>query len=88
VRSSPTGIERFFEENDFIISKTDIRGRITYANRAFLDVALYSEEELIGKPHSIIRHPKMPRCIFWLLWDRIEQGKEIFAYVVNLSTNS
>jgi hypothetical protein len=52
-----------------------------------LELAGYSEEECIGEPHSKIRHPDMPRCIFKLLWDTISKGHEIFAYVVNRSKN-
>lgn len=47
----------------------------------------YTEEECLGQPHSIIRHPDMPRCIFKLLWDTLQAGREIFAYVQNLSKN-
>lgn len=83
----PTGIERFFREDEIIVSKTDVKGIITYANRTFLDIALYSEEEVLGQPHSIIRHPDMPRCVFKLLWDTIMAGNEIFAYVKNMSKN-
>ena len=82
-----TGVERFFDEDDIIVSKTDLKGRITYANRVFLEVAGYSERELLGAPHSIIRHPDMPRAVFKLLWDTIEAGKEIFAYVINRAKN-
>ena len=78
-----TGVERFFEEDEIIVSKTDTKGRITYANRVFQRVAQYTEEELLGKAHSIVRHPDMPRCVFKFLWDTIEAGNEIFAYVVN-----
>jgi hypothetical protein len=46
-----------------------------------------TEEETLGAPHNIIRHPDMPRCIFKLLWDTVPQGKEIFAYVVNRAKN-
>lgn len=77
------GRERFFKDNEIIVSKTDLKGRITYANKIFLDIADYSEKEVLGQPHNIIRHPDMPRCIFRLLWDRISSGREIFAYVVN-----
>ena len=83
-RCQPTGVERFFEENEVIVSKTDPKGRITYANQVFLRVAGYSERELIGAPHNIIRHPMMPRCVFKFMWDVIPTGKEIFAYVINL----
>ncbi len=74
-----TGIERRFPDDDIIVSKTDLRGRIIYANKIFLDIADYSEIEILDQPHSLIRHPKMPRCIFKFLWDTIEYGNEIFA---------
>ncbi len=73
--------------NDFLVSKTDIKGRITYCNQLFMKVAGYSESELLGKPHNIVRHPDMPRIIFKLLWDRIQNKKEIFAYVKNKTKN-
>jgi PAS domain S-box-containing protein len=82
-----TGIESTFDEEEIIVSKTDRNGRITYANDVFLRVAGYREREVIGQPHSIIRHPDMPRCVFKLLWDTLELGQEIFAYVVNLARN-
>ncbi len=82
-----TGNERFFAEDEIIVSKTDLKGKITYANHLFFRLADYTEEELIGAPHSTIRHPEMPRCIFKLLWDTLQAGKEIFAYVVNRSKN-
>jgi len=82
-----TGNERFFEEDELIVSKTDTRGRITYANELFLQVALYDENEVIGKAHNIIRHPDMPRCVFKFLWDRIADKHEVFAYVINRCKN-
>lgn len=78
-----TGVERTFADDEIIVSKTDIKGRLVYANNTFLEVADYTEAEVIGQPHSMIRHPDMPRCVFKLLWDSISAGKEIFAYVVN-----
>lgn len=82
-----TGTERFFQEHEIIVSKTDLKGRLTYANRVFMDIAGYTEEELLDQPHSILRHPDMPRCVFKLLWDTIEAKKEIFAYVINRCKN-
>ncbi len=73
--------------NDFLVSKTDLKGKITYCNQIFMKVAGYSEDELIGKPHNIVRHPDMPRIIFKLLWDRIQSGDEIFAFVKNKTKN-
>lgn len=84
---SPTSNARTFEKDEIIVSKTDTRGRITYANDVFRRVALYSEPEVLGQPHSIVRHPDMPRCVFKLLWDTIESRHEIFAYVKNMAKN-
>jgi PAS domain S-box-containing protein len=83
----PTTNERFFPEDEIIVSKTDLKGHITYANRTFLNIALYTEEEVLGQPHNIIRHPDMPRCVFKLLWDTLESRQEIFAYVKNMAKN-
>lgn len=82
-----TGVERFFGPEEIIVSKTDLQGRITYANDVFLRIADYQEKEVLGKPHSVIRHPDMPRCVFRLLWDTVTAGQEIFAYVVNRTKN-
>ncbi len=82
-----SGAERFFDSDALIVSKTDLKGRILYSNRLFADLAGYEEAELIGAPHSIIRHPHMPRAVFRLLWERIIGGREIFAYVINRSRN-
>lgn len=86
-RRTVTGVERFFGDDDIIVSKTNLKGHITYANDVFLNIAGYTEKELLGQPHSIIRHPDMPRCIFKLLWDTIQDGREIFAYVLNRAKN-
>ena len=82
---TPTDIEVFFDKRDLIVSKTDVKGKITYANRTFCEVAGYDESELLGQPHNIIRHPDMPRAVFKLLWDVILDGREVFAYVKNLA---
>lgn len=81
--SSKTGHERTFERDEIIVSKTNLTGHITYANQVFCRVAEFEESELLGKPHSIIRHPSMPRCVFKFLWDTIADGREVFAYVIN-----
>ncbi|WP_298720173.1 PAS domain-containing protein [uncultured Ferrovibrio sp.] len=86
-RPVPTNRERSFSEDDIIVSKTDLQGRITYANDVFCKIGLYGEAELIGQPHSILRHPDMPRCVFKMMWDHIKSGNEIFAYVKNLAKN-
>lgn len=84
---APTGREVFFDEEQIIVSKTDLRGIITYANDVFQQVSGYSEAELLGQPHNILRHPAMPACVFRLLWDTLKAGEEIFAYVLNLAKN-
>ena len=86
-RYSITGREVRFAEDEIIVSKTDTRGIMTYVNDVFLSVSGYAEEEMVGKPHSAIRHPHMPRCVFKLLWETIKSGNEIFAYVVNRCKN-
>jgi len=82
-----TGVEQTFDADEIIVSKTDTSGRITYANDVFLRISGYGEDELLDQPHSMIRHPDMPRAVFKLLWDRIASGQEIFAFVVNRCEN-
>jgi len=82
-----TGNERFFGEHELIVSKTDTKGRITYANYVFLRIAQYTEQEVLGKAHNLIRHPDMPRCVFRFLWERIQAKHEVFAYVINRCKN-
>ncbi len=82
---TPTNTEVFFKEDDIIVSKTDLKGRLTYVNQSFCHIAGYTEPELLGQPHSLIRHPDMPRAVFKLLWDTIAEGREIFAYVKNMA---
>lgn len=84
-RVTPKDREVTFDPDEIIVSKTDLKGRITYANTTFAKVAGYSRAELMGAPHSIIRHPDMPRCVFKLLWDRLAEEKEVFAYVKNMA---
>lgn len=75
-------------KEDFIVSKTDLKGRITYTNKIFMKMGEYKEAELLGKPHSLIRHRDMPRAVFKLLWDTVQSGEEIFAYVINQTKNN
>lgn len=81
----PTQREVFFDRDEIIVSKTDLKGRITYANCVFQRIAGYTERELLGQPHSIIRHPDMPRAAFKLLWDMLLDREEVFAYVKNMT---
>ena len=82
---TPTRNERIMREDDFIVSKTDLKGRITYGNEIFIEFSGYTEHELLGSQHNIIRHPDMPRAAFKLAWDTIQAGREFFAYVKNMS---
>ena len=84
-KQTPTQQERVMREEDFIVSKTDLKGRITYGNRIFIEFSGYTEAELLGAQHNIIRHPDMPRGVFKFLWDTLEQRQECFAYVKNMS---
>lgn len=84
-RPQPTQHEKVLGDDDFIVSKTDPKGIITYGNRIFIQMSGYSEAELLGSPHNILRHPDMPRVVFKLLWDTIQARREISAYVKNLA---
>lgn len=81
----PVDEEICFSSDELIVSKTDPRGRILYANDVFCRVAEMSTADVIGQPHSIIRHPDMPRSVFKLMWETIGAGREIFAFVKNMS---
>ncbi|MDP3640823.1 MAG: PAS domain-containing protein [Alphaproteobacteria bacterium] len=83
-RPKITNVEKTFGKNELIVSRTDSKGLLVYCNRLFLNISGYSETELLGKPHSVIRHPDMPKAVFKLLWEYIQQGNEIFTYVKNL----
>ncbi len=84
-KTTPTGVERQLGDEDFIVTKTDAKGRILYANRIFMAIAGYDESELLGVQHNIVRHPQMPRSVFKLLWDTIASGQEFIGYLNNLA---
>ncbi len=69
----------------YIVSKTDAHGIIEYGNDYFVEISGYTEAELIGKPHSIVRHPDMPKVVFKMMWDRINRAQNIMAVVKNLA---
>lgn len=83
----PTNREHKLADNDFIVSKTDTKGRITYANRVFMEIAQYPESELLNVQHNIVRHPEMPRGVFRFLWDTIKKNQEFFGFVKNMCAN-
>ena len=77
-----------FEEvnvlNRSIISRTDLNGIITFANKAFCSLSGYDKDELVGKPHSIIRHPDMPKIAFQEMWNTIKNNQKWHGFVKNL----
>lgn len=81
----PTNIEHPVTRVDIIVSKGNKAGDVTYANPIFFKLAGYTPGELLDRPHSIIRHPDMPKIIFKFLWDRLNNGKDVFAFVKNIS---
>ncbi|MEY3952202.1 MAG: Aerotaxis receptor [Pseudomonadota bacterium] len=84
LKITPNDREIVMRDDDFIVSKTDPKGRITYGNKIFIEFSGYEERDLIGKQHNVVRHPDMPRAVFHLLWSHIQSRQEIFAYVKNL----
>nr|WP_315197488.1 PAS domain-containing protein [uncultured Flavobacterium sp.] len=84
-RPTPSDREVDWNKNKVLLSKTDTKGTILYANEDFIDVSGYDEFELIGQPHNIIRHPDMPKVIFKFLWDSIQANKNIHVIIKNMS---
>lgn len=76
--------KEYLYEGSVIISQTDLNGVITYANRMFCEVSGYKVDELVGQPHSIIRHPDMPKAAFAKMWDTIQSGQVWNGLVKNL----
>jgi aerotaxis receptor len=81
---SQTPFEAEIPQGKLILSRTDVQGKITYANDTFAHVCGYQVDELVGKPHNIVRHPDMPRSIFKQMWDTLLAGKEWQGIVKNL----
>ncbi len=79
-----TARETLFPTGELIVSQTDAAGTITMCNEAFVRMSGYAREELMGAPHSILRHPDMPRAAFADLWDTVNAGKRWSGYVKNL----
>jgi PAS domain S-box-containing protein len=84
---TPTGIERTFSERDVLVTKTDLDDVITYANKAFLRVYGYTEDEVIGQTHEMFLDPGRPRGLSGLLTEIEGQGREVFSYVPYLAKN-
>ncbi|NOX15353.1 MAG: PAS domain-containing protein [Epsilonproteobacteria bacterium] len=81
----PINEEIILDNTKYIESQTDTKGVIVECNDYFAEISGYSKKELIGQPHSIVRHPDMPRIIFKLLWERIENGHNIITVIKNLA---
>lgn len=77
--------ERQVSADAFLVSKTDTKGKITYCNIPFIRIVGAKVDELIGKPHNVVRHPDMPRVVFKILWEHVKNKREVFAYVKNKS---
>ena len=86
-RPEPIDVEHEVTPIDMIVSKSDEKGNITYTNPIFMKISGYNKGELLDQPHSILRHPDMPKVIFKYLWDNLKEGKEVHAFVKNLCKN-
>ena len=84
-RPIPIDQEVEWDKNLTIMSKTDLFGTIEYANDIFTKVCGYEDYELMGQPHSIIRHPDMPKVVFKVLWENIKAGNQFHGIVKNLA---
>ena len=82
-----TGQETILSDLSFLVSETDAKGTILFANKDFCNIAGYELEELIGKPHSIVRHSDMPKKAFKSLWDTVQNGETWTGYVKNATKN-
>jgi len=74
-----------FSKKKFIVSKTDTKGNILFVNKNLCDISGYTEEELIGSPHNALRHPDMPRAIFFLIWNSLLRGEHVSGVIKNLA---
>ena len=74
-----------FSKKKFIVSKTDLKGKIIFTNKNFSEISGYTEAELVGEPHNVLRHPDMPRAIFFLVWKSLQAGNPISGVIKNLS---
>jgi PAS domain S-box-containing protein len=81
----PTDKEIVLESRKYMLSKTDPFGNIEYCNSYFVEVSGYAEHELVGKPHSIVRHPDMPGAIFELLWDHLHRRKPVSLIIKSMA---
>jgi len=85
VKPTPINEEILLDPRRYIVSETDVKGKITFCNNYFMEISGYTQKELIGAPHNIVRHPDMPKVVFKLLWETISQGKNINVVIKNLA---
>ncbi len=83
MKISHTGKEKKLDPTKYMLSVTDTKGNIVRVNDYFVEICSYTKDELIGSPHNIVRHPDMPRAIFYLMWKYIKNGQNITAVVKN-----
>ncbi|MCV6587639.1 MAG: PAS domain-containing protein [Marinobacterium sp.] len=84
---TPRQSEIILKDDDLIVSKTCLKGTITYANRRFMQIAGFSEQQLLRQPHNLIRHPDMPRGVYRLMWKTLREDNEFFGFVKNLCSD-
>jgi aerotaxis receptor len=84
---SITAVEQIFPVQQRLISATDTSGKITYCNSEFAQISGYSQAELIGSPHNLVRHPDMPPAVFALMWRYLKAGKSWMGVVKNRCKN-
>jgi len=85
IKPVPTGVEIKLNPKKYIVSKTDRKGKIVYVNDYFSEISKYNEVELVGAPHNIVRHPDMPKIVFKIMWNSIQNNRNITAVVKNLA---
>lgn len=86
-RITPTQQEVRLGADEMIVTKTDLTGRITYANRTFMRISNFPERDLLGVQHNIVRHPDMPRGVYRFMWETLKGGREFFGLVKNMSSD-
>ncbi|MBZ0093567.1 MAG: PAS domain-containing protein [Sulfuricellaceae bacterium] len=87
INTPTTNVEQEIKEGAFIVSKTDLKGKITYINQSFIDISGFTEKELLGQPHNLVRHPDMPAAAFEDLWNTLRKGKPWSGLVKNRCKN-
>lgn len=79
--------ELILKDSTSMVSKTDVKGMITYVNREFIEISGFTEEELLGRSHNMVRHPDMPPAAFEHLWSTVQSGKPWIGLVKNRCKN-